>query len=395
MDDAFDEPMPTDGPDSAVDFITPEVTQQVTPEVSVDEIVISDEQWQKIKNLWNSRPKTPPSLMELGKLVFNKDDLDGRTKEGRAIRKRLAEANLKARTVRDREGFELTEEQKEYIKNNPKEKVTDIARTLFKNPSLSNLSSEARAVADYVKSLNRQNSIVNDVPEEREYKPPQSVEGVLRKINKYRPNEPLDKEKLSGKQQKDMRALLDFLQVPRFVMTMNSYEKQSDRELLESTFIRYTYDKHDLNQEDVEQYLNLSLEAVIAVNIRKRIEQLRKLLDESTEDGDEDERKKVSMALVEAIGKTETEYHQSIQRQNKMANDLRTKRSERDDERKKGAASMLNLIALWKDDKERKFLIEEAQERKQENKEEIERISAMDRFKGAMYGMTSNEVFNA
>ena len=43
---------------------------------------LTEEQEQIILNEWNSRPNSPPSLLELIKLAFPDKKLDGRTKEG-------------------------------------------------------------------------------------------------------------------------------------------------------------------------------------------------------------------------------------------------------------------------------------------------------------------------
>ena len=56
----------------------------------------------------------------------------------------------------------------------------------------------------------------------------------------------------------------------RFNHQINNYETQNDRDLFESSFIRYTYDKPDLTQEEVDQYIVLSSEVVISANIQRR-----------------------------------------------------------------------------------------------------------------------------
>ena len=56
-----------------------------------------------------------PDLIELTRQVFKDDTLDGRTKEGRAVRAYLVESNLEYNTTKKekREDIEFTEEQKE------------------------------------------------------------------------------------------------------------------------------------------------------------------------------------------------------------------------------------------------------------------------------------------
>ena len=84
--------------------------------------------------------------------------------------------------------------------------------------------------------------------------------------------------------------------------------------MFESSFIRYTNDKPDLTQEEVDQYIVLSSEVVIAANIQRRKEHLTAMLDVIVEDSDG----RASMSLVEVIGKDETEYNQSVKRQQQL-----------------------------------------------------------------------------
>ena len=41
---------------------------------------LTEEQQLKLLEEWNNRPDNPPSLVELVKLAFDRDDLDGRSK---------------------------------------------------------------------------------------------------------------------------------------------------------------------------------------------------------------------------------------------------------------------------------------------------------------------------
>ena len=80
----------------------------------------------------------------------------------------------------------------------------------------------------------------------------------------------------------------------RFNHQINSLAATTDRELFESSFIRYTFDKGDLTQEEVDQYIVLATEVVIAANIQGRIEHLQGLLDDSADDSDEEEAPRIT-----------------------------------------------------------------------------------------------------
>ena len=176
----------------------------------------------------------------------------------------------------------------------------------------------------------------------------------------------------------------------RFNHQINTYQAETDRELFESSFIRYTYDKSDLTQEEVDQYIVLSSEVVIAANIQRRKEHLTAMLDAIVEDSDG----RASMSLVEVIGKVETEYNQSVKRQQQLLGDLKEKRSDRLSKQVKENASILNLVQMWKEEESRKKMIHLAELRKQKVDEEIQKLSSMDEIKCRIMGLSEDEALN-
>ena len=82
---------------------------------------LTEEQQLKLLEEWNNRLDNPPSLVELVKLAFDRDDLDGRSKEGKAVKNFLACRQIKPRKSHEYQAkglIELTEDQKEYVSNN-------------------------------------------------------------------------------------------------------------------------------------------------------------------------------------------------------------------------------------------------------------------------------------
>jgi len=118
---------------------------------------LTDEQQLKLLNEWNNRPDNPPSLVELVKLAFDRDDLDGRSKEGKAVKEFLASRQIKPKKSHEYQAkglIELVTEQKEYISNNCDTMTgLEMARILFKNDKLTNLSQETRSILEYMKSI--------------------------------------------------------------------------------------------------------------------------------------------------------------------------------------------------------------------------------------------------
>ena len=361
-----------------------------------DEILIlTEEQQLKLLKEWNDRPENPPSLAELVKLAFNREDLDGRSKEGKAVKQFLASRQIKPRKSHEYEAkglLELTIEHKEYISNNCHTMTgLEMAKILFKNESLTNLSQETRSILEYMKTIpmnikfnNQENE---NVPTD-EYRPPKSEERMIAKINKYI-LDGIDKNKLTHKHKKDISSLIGYMNTFRFCHQINLYDDEKDRDLFESSFVRYTYDKSDLTQEEVDQYIVLATEVVISSNIQQTINILQNQIDIATqEDG------KIPMALVEASNTARKEYNDCVNRQQKLLNDLKVKRSEKLSKQVKETASIINLVQMWKEEESRIKLLKIAEMRKNVLEKEIDRLSSMDEIKCKILGISKDEILN-
>ena len=130
---------------------------------------------------------------------------------------------------------------------------------------------------------------------------------------------------------------------------------------------------------------------VIASNIQTRVERLQNMLDDTADDT---EGRRISMGLVEAISSRQSEYNQCVNRQQKLLESLKEKRSARLSKQIKENASILNLVQLWKDEESREKLIKLAELRKNVLKEEVENLSSMDEVKSRILGLSEEEVLN-
>tara|TARA_Y100000593_G_scaffold86287_1_gene164725 strand:- start:2418 stop:3506 length:1089 start_codon:yes stop_codon:yes gene_type:complete len=358
--------------------------------------LLTEEQKNIILEEWNSREENPPSLLELIRLAFpDKPDIDGRSKEGRSVKAFLATRNLSAdgaHVYKHKDKIDLTEEQIQFIENNAAMmKALEIAKVIFKNNELTNLNQETRTVSEYIKSLDIEPyENTEEVPAAESYKPPKTFVAAVARVNKYVPGG-INKEKITRQEKKNIETLMKFLETYRFVHHMNHYQTQTDRELYESSFIRYTYDKPDLTQEEVDQYIVLSIEVVISANIQRRVEHLQDLLDDVADDT---EGRRISMSLVESISSAQGEYHQCINRQQKLLEALKTKRSDRLKNQIQENASVLNLVQIWKEEESREKLIKLAQLRKQQVGKEVENLSDMDEIKCKIMGLSKGEVLD-
>ena len=357
-----------------------------------EEVVLTNEQKAKIIEEWNSKPDDPPSLLQLITVAFPDKKVDGRSKEGKAVKAFLAEQSIKARAAQEYKHKEigLDKDQKEFIDNNYKMMTfVEIARVIFANEKITNLNKEAKVVETYIKEIDPSHDSAEEINVTHdEYKPPSTFSLALTKINKYIFDK-WDKDKLVAKEKKNVESLLGYMNTYRFIHQINSYTAPTTRELFESSFVRYTCDKNDLTQEEVDQYIVLSSEVVIASNIQHRVEHLNRLLDDAA-----NEDRRIAMSLVESINTAQNEYHQSVNRQQKLLESLKEKRSDRLKNQLKENASILNLVEMWKTEESRTKMIKLADMRKEAVAEEVENLSTMDEIKARIMGISEGEVLN-
>tara|TARA_B100001123_G_C15342500_1_gene1035583 strand:- start:3313 stop:4431 length:1119 start_codon:yes stop_codon:yes gene_type:complete len=367
-------------------------------EFCLEEICLSSDGQNSIIEEWNSNKENPPSLKKLVQVGFPEipEELqDGRSKYGKCIKAFLSSVNISAKKAHESKSKDivLTEEHKEFIVNNVGTmRGHEMARVLFEDHKLNNLSSEARVVNDYIATLPSQVSVFEPESNEEivEYKPPKTFDKTLARINKF-VLDGVDKNNIPASTKKGINALIGYMHTYRFLHIINGYDSFTDRELYESSFIRYTYDKPDLTQEEVDQYIVLSAEVVISSNIQRRVEHLQALLDQNA---DQTDGARISMALVESINTAQNEYNQCVNRQQKLLNDLKEKRSDRLKNQIKENASILNLVQLWKEEESRKKLIELAERKKQVISEEVDKFEDMDDVKCRIMGLSKDEAVN-
>ena len=360
----------------------------------MNEPVLNEDQQNLIINTWNEKKENPPSLQELTQLVFPEiPNIDGRSLYGKAVKKFLASRDLKVKTKSEytpKDRTEFTQEQKDFITNNAAMMTAvDLARSLFNNYTLSNLSIESRSVEEYLNTLPKQvRSVQTEEEQQGDYKPPKNQERAMVRVNKY-VLDGIDKDKITAKQKKELNSLISYLHTYRFLHQIGTYVDSVDRDLFESSFIRYAYDKSDLTQEEVDQYIILATEVVISSNIQHTIQTLQEQINMEMDSG-----QKIPMVLVEAVTSARTEYNQCVGRQQKLLNDLKVKRSERMQKQVKENASILNLVLMWKDEESRNEMLKMADMRREVLKGEIGRLSSMDDVKARIFGLTEEEVLD-
>lgn len=354
-------------------------------------IELSSEQQLLILKAWERNP-IPPSISELVKACWADlpiEQCDARSKYGRVIKEFIVSKKLNdGITEQKSKNKELSNDFKQYIINNCSTmKPIEMARVLYNNPSLSPASAESREISAYCKTINPNILYGGEVPE-NDYKPPTTMDRLVARVRKYvKEAEGWDFRKLTPRQKKQCEALMGYLHTFRFKHQIDTYEQINSKVLFESSFLKYTYDKDDLTQEEIDQYILLCSEIVMMTNIQQTIDMLQREQDRAI-----DEDGKISLALVEAIKTAREEHNSCTKRQQSLYKALTQERSKKLSEEIKDKASLLNLVNLWKQEESRLQMIKMANERKQKLNEEIDRLESMDDLRARIIGISKNEI---
>lgn len=342
----------------------------------------------------------------LTKLVSNNPNADGRDKIGRSIKEFMVkEMDLKPvatkRTIKGE--FVLTEYHRQTIESNIKSmKPLEMVKVLFPdmlNPTL--LSSEGRAIYKYYKEIanDKVYDMWDEPVESQEYKPPINFQALVGRANAYIPNQTnpaksaYDTNNLRPVEERHLRALFAYVKTARFRYQASIYDKKADRVLFESTFIRYTADKAaELTPEEVDQYIAAAGETLNTVKIQRRIDAMENLIDTLLDGIDDNgDRKRLSMTHVETVNVLRTKLTDSKKLTQSLIQSLAGSRAEKMENRIKQSSSIINLVDAWVQEESRIKLIKLGQREKEEDANEVNRLSSMEHVKVLIQGLTQLE----
>ena len=167
-----------------------------------------------------------PDLIDLTKQCFEDDSLDGRSKEGRAVRKFLVENSIDFKTTARApvEVIEFTKEQKDFIIQQAEEGLSslEIARIVFPSRSVRPLSNEQRAVLLQIREVNPDILPSQDSGALNSYIAPKSPSRIIKKINDATGLK-LDESKLNRQKQICVEKLGINFSNSRFLKIVNNY----------------------------------------------------------------------------------------------------------------------------------------------------------------------------
>ena len=325
-----------------------------------------------------------PNIINITKKVFKDDSLDGRSKEGRAVSKFLAENGLRAKTTKRPKSDDVTlsEEQVDKVLEMEGEgfNTSQIADVLF-NKEVKRLSNEWRAVNDIL----GQEREAPSGDSSTSYVPPQATSRIIKKINDST-GYGLEENKMSRNQHTCCDKLRINLSNSRFVAIVNNYINFRDKELFEQEFVRLTWDKPDLTPDELNLYMNVCKEIINLELITSHLQKLNDMF-ESADDQDE-----MSIRLAEIIKAKSSEYHQCETRIENLTKKLQGDRGARLANKQKESASFLSIVQLFQEEEERKNMVRIAEMQKQIIKQEAKKLEGMSAWKARVLGIGIEDV---
>lgn len=345
---------------------------------------LSEIQKSKIRDL----ALTVGDLSRLTKQVFEDDSLDGRTKEGRAIRAYLAEQEIQysTRHVGKKDDIELTEGQKEFIRENcsPGVSSLELAKLAFSDSKIKHLSKEFWAVHNYI-SEEGLDIFEGESALSIRYSPPKAASKVIKKIFDCVSVE-ITEDRMTVQYKRCIEALRNFMSAPRFLQVIETYTALEDRTLFEAEFVRATWDKPDLTTDEINLYINVCMDYIHLKRIQSAMNKLNRMFDEAEDQQD------LTVRLAELLKTKSEEYNQCEKRMESLISKLQGDRSKRISNQVEKNASMLNLVQIFQEEEERKIMVKMAEMQQQIISKEVDVIEKMPQWKSRVLGISKKDV---
>lgn len=338
----------------------------------------------------------------LTKIVFDNDDLDGRSKEGKLVKEFIlnsVNATPKTRSVKswEHQRFELTEKNKEFIENNIEhiESSIELAKAIF--PEIETkykgrqirMCKEVKAVQRYIKE-NMDVSLLKYSKEligpDNRFVPPRAISTTIPYVIKYT-GTPIQESKLKEKDKRCLEALMRNLNNLRLLKTLESYNELTEQELFLNSFIRDVWDKPDLTASEVESYCDLADERVLLHNIKETENKIRGKMNESLDDDD-----KLSMSIVEILDKQIQNRDKCATRISKLQRALEGTREQRIKNQSPDNHNILTVIRALQEEESRLEMLRQLEIERNAVSDEIDRIESLPDYIGKLFGASKSEL---
>jgi phage gpG-like protein len=327
-------------------------------------------------------------LAELTRATFMNESLDGRTKEGRAVRAFLATQEIEYSTkhVSKKEDVVLREEQKDFIRANcgPDVSSLELAKLVFSDNSIKHLSKAFWAVHEFIEEEGL------DLAEEEtalsvKYTPPKAESRIIKKINDCVGVE-ITEDKMTVQYKRSISALGKFMSAPRFLQVIETYTSIDDRDLFEAEFVRATWDKPDLTTDEINLYINVCMDYIHLKRIQSAMNKLNRMFDEAEDQQD------LTVRLAELLKTKSEEYNQCEKRMESLISKLQGDRSKRIQSQVAKNASILNLVQLFQEEEERLIMVKMAEMQKKVVRKEADKLESMPEWKSRVLGISKDDI---
>ena len=320
---------------------------------------------------------------------FDDESLDGRSKQGRAVRKFLIENDIKFKTkfIGKQDPIVFSTEQRDFIIKQAEDGLSslEIAKLLFADKRVMPLSLEQRGVLEVIREINPDIIPSKDSGSLSSYVAPKATSRIVKKINEAT-GLSLEDGKINRQYQICIERLGIHLNNSRFLKIMNNYLDVSDRELFEEEFVRLTWDKPDLSADEINLYLNVCKEIINLEVVSKHLNKLNDMFDIA------DDQTEMSVRLAEIIKAKSSEYHQCEGRIENLTKKLQGDRGERMKNKKRDNASILSIVQMFQEKEERDNMVRIAEMQKLTVKKEAERLEGMAEWKARILGISQDDV---
>ncbi len=356
------------------------------------------------KAIVNQNVKTK-KLGEMVPLVFPGAKPDGRTTEGKSIQAYLAGVDQKAPTTKDPVGnAELTPEQRAMIdslmRDGRVKSSVEMAKLVYPGVTIKNLGREQRAVYAYASqkfpdSFNVTEEPVADV----QYLPPDRMQTLIGVVNGYVMTGDVSRKTynpntLKVSDERNLKALMAYMRVMRFKYVASTYQKQVDRDLFVSTFVRWAHNKSDLTEMEVDQMISAAAETVNIAQMEREIQDIKKYQESimAGEVVDENgKQRRFGMTDVEMINGVRTKHDQAKGRLKTLMEGLEEARSKRVNQREE-RNGWANFFEAWMNDPEwRTDIVGVGNREKAEDTAEVKRLRGFDDVIALISGMSEEE----
>jgi len=329
-----------------------------------------------------------PDLIELTRATFKDGTIDGRSKQGRAVREYLASKEIKYKTTKHEEvkPVLLNEEQKQFIEQYSQDGMSSfqIAQLLFPEDEVKKLGREQRAVGNYLDAVKKRKREENRA-ERNKYDGPKDIGECIDRVNLYT-DSGLKEGEMKAMERKSIESLFRFLKSPRFTQIISNYHKEEDQDWFEAEFIRATWNKPDLSSDEINLYVNVCVDYINLKNISSHMEKLNRMFDEA------DEQQELTVRLSELLKTESEEYNQCEKRQESLIQRLAGDRAKRISQRQDQNASILSLVESFQNEEERKLMVKMAEMQKKAIKQEAEHLESMNEWKSRILGISKDDV---